>query len=93
MKKYPVLCHLPMCFMEMAKDAGPAETSDQRTPLTGGRTLTASRRWPSERNVVSYSIVQAEDMEAAETLLADHPHLAWSPDREAEVHEMAGGSG
>ena len=32
-------------------------------------------------------------MDAAEALLAAHPHLAWSPDCEVEVHEMAGGSG
>ena len=32
-------------------------------------------------------------MKTAQALLADHPHLAWSPDCEVEVHEMAGGSG
>jgi hypothetical protein len=66
---------------------------DMGTPLTGGRRLTASGGSPSERNVVCYSIVQAESMEAAEALLAGHPHLAWSPDCEVEVHEMAGGAG
>ena len=39
---------------------------------------------------MGYSILQAENMEAAKALLADHPHLAWSPDCEVEVHEMAG---
>lgn len=66
---------------------------DMGTPLAGGRRLTASGNSPSTRNVVCYSIVQAESVEAAEALLADHPHLAWSPDCEIEVHEMAGGSG
>ena len=111
MKKYLVLYHMPLSFMEMAKDADPAEMKagmeawmawfarcgdqlvDMGTQLSGGRRLTASESAPSQRNVVCYSIVQAESMEAAETLLADHPHLAWSPDCEVEVHQMAGGSG
>ena len=66
---------------------------DMGTQLSGGRRMTASRTSPSERNVVCYSIVRAENMDAAQILLADHPHLAWSPDCEVEVHEMAGGSG
>ncbi len=110
-KKYLVLYHMPMSFMEMAKNADPAEMRagmeawmawfgrcgdqlvDMGTPLAGGRRLTAAGNSPSTRNVVCYSIVQAENMEAAEALLADHPHLAWSPDCEIEVHEMTGGSG
>ena len=111
MKKYLVLYHMPTSFVEMAKNADPAEMKagmeawmawfarcgdqlvDMGTQLSGGRRLTASGSSPSQRNVVCYSIVQAESMEAAEALLADHPHLAWSPDCEVEVHEMAGGSG
>lgn len=111
MKKYLVLYHMPTSFVEMAKNADPAEMKagmeawmawfarcgdqlvDMGTQLSGGRRLTASGSSPSQRNVVCYSIVQAESMEAAEALLADHPHFAWSPDCEIEVHEMAGGSG
>ena len=63
------------------------------TQLAGGRRLTASGNSPSARNVVCYSIVQAENMAAAEALLADHPHLTWSEDCEIEIHEMSGGSG
>ncbi len=110
MKKFLVLYHMPVSFMEMAKDADPAAMKagmeawmawfarcDDRlvemgTQLSGGRRLTASGSSPSQRNVVCYSIVQAESTEAAEALLADHPHLAWSPDCEIEVHEMAGGA-
>lgn len=111
MKKYLVLYHMPTSFVEMAKNADPAEMKagmeawmawfarcgdhlvDMGTQLSGGRRLTASGSSPSQRNVVCYSIVQAESMEAAEALLADHPHLACSPDCEIEVHEMVGGSG
>jgi len=110
-KKYLVLYHMPTSFVEIAKDADPAEMKavmeawmawfarcgdqlvDMGTQLSGGRRLTASGSSPSQRNVVCYSIVQAESMEAAEALLADHPHLAWSSDCEIEVHEMVGGSG
>ena len=111
MKKFLVLYHMPMSFMEMAKDANPEDMKagmeawmawfvrcgdrlvDMGTQLSGGRRLTASESSASQRNVVCYSIVQAESVEAAEALLADHPHLAWSPDCEIEVHEMAGGAG
>ena len=111
MKKFLVLYHLPMSFMEVAKDADPADMQagmeawmawfgrcgdglvDMGTQLAGGQRMTASGNSASERNVVGYSILQAENMEAAKALLADHPHLAWSPECEVEVHEMAGGSG
>ena len=111
MKKFLVIYHLPMSFLQMAQDADPADMKagmeawmawfgrcgdalvDMGTQLGGGQRLTASGNSPSERNAVGYSILQAENMEAAKALLADHPHLAWSPDCEVEVHEMAGGSG
>ena len=111
MKKYLVLYHMPLSFLEMAQNADPAEMKagmeawmawaarcgdglvDMGTQLGGGQRMTASGNSPSERNVVGYSILQAENMEAAKALLADHPHLTWTPECEVEVHEMAGGSG
>ena len=69
------------------------ELVDMGAQLSGGRKLTASGSSPSERNVVGYSIVRAEGIEAAEALLADHPHRAWSLDCEVEIHEMTGGPG
>ena len=65
---------------------------DMGAQLSGGRRLTASGNSPSERNVVAHSIIRAESMEAAEALLADHPHLGWAPDCEVEIHEMHGAS-
>ena len=111
MKKFLVLYHLPLSFLETAQNADPAEMKagmeawmawaarcgdglvDMGAQLGGGQRMTASGNSSSERNVVGYSILQAENMEAAKALLADHPHLTWSPDCEVEVHEMAGGSG
>jgi hypothetical protein len=48
----------------------------EMSPLGPGRRMTASSGSPSDMGVVTYSVVQAEDMEAAQALLADHPHLA-----------------
>ena len=111
MKNYLVLYHMPMSFMDMARNADPAEMKagmeawmawfgrcgdqlvDMGTQLSEGRRLTSAGSSPSERNLACYSIVRAESVEAAEALLADHPHLTWSPDCEIEVHEMTGESG
>ena len=48
----------------------------QMSPLKPGGRMTASGSSANEMGVVTYSVVQAEDMEAAQALLADHPHLA-----------------
>ena len=60
---------------------------DMGTPLSGGQQITKSGSSPSEKNVVGYSILQAENMEGAKALLAEHPHLEWTDGCEIEVHE------
>ncbi len=60
---------------------------DMGTPLSGGQKITKSGSSPSEKNVVGYSILQAENMEGAKALLAEHPHLEWTGGCEIEVHE------
>jgi hypothetical protein len=57
------------------------------TPLGGGQKITESGSSPSDRGVVGYSILQAEDMEGAIALLEGHPHLGWAAGCEIEVHE------
>lgn len=47
------------------------------TPLGGGQKLTKSGSSPSDKGVVGYSILQAEDMEATTALLKNHPHTDW----------------
>jgi hypothetical protein len=43
---------------------------------------------PSTKNVSGYSILQAENMEEAKSLLQGHPHLGpWNPQATIEVHE------
>jgi hypothetical protein len=60
---------------------------DMGTPLGGGQKLTESVSSPSDKDVVGYSILQAEDMDGAKALLEGHPHLGWTSGCEIEVHE------
>ena len=60
---------------------------DLGTPLGGGQKLSKSGSSQSDKNVIGYSILQAEDMEGAKALLEGHPHLEWTAGCEIEVHE------
>ena len=56
------------------------------SPLSGGQRMTASGSSQSGMGIVTYSVLQAENMEAAQALLADHPHLG-NAGCEIEVYE------
>ena len=73
-------------WMVWAKKCG-SGLVDMGTPLGGGQKVTQSGSSPSGNNVVGYSILQAENMEAAKALLKGHPHLDWASGCEIEVHE------
>ena len=73
-------------WMAWAKRSGDGLV-DLGAPLGGGQKVTKSGSSPSDKNVVGYSILQAEDMEAAHALLKSHPHLDWAAGCEIEVHE------
>ena len=73
-------------WMKWSEKCGPA-LLDMGSPLGGGIKLTTTGSSPSEKEVAGYSILEAEDMEAAKSLLADHPHLAYGAGCEIEVHE------
>ena len=60
---------------------------DWGTPLAGGQKVTKSGSSPSDREVTGYSILQAENMQAAQALVTGHPHLDWVPGCAIEVHE------
>ncbi|MDA1215833.1 MAG: hypothetical protein O2812_03055 [Chloroflexi bacterium] len=64
---------------------------DQGSPIMGGLKLSKSGSTPSNQSVAGYSIVQAEDLEAAKALLQGHPHLDWAPGCEIEVYESMHG--
>ena len=62
-----------------------------RTRETGGpgHSLTSDGKWnPSTKDLGGYSILQAENIEAAKKLLEGHPHLMWMPGCSVEVAEM-----
>ena len=73
-------------WMAWAKKCG-SGLVDMGSPLGSGQKITKSGSSPSDRNVVGYSILQAEDMEGAIGLLETHPHLEWTGGCEIEVHE------
>ena len=61
---------------------------DMGTPLMGGEKLAADgSTTPSEKQVCGYSVLQAENMDEAKSLLQEHPHLKWNEACEIEVHE------
>lgn len=60
---------------------------DLGTPLGNGRKLSKTASTPSKREVVGYSILQAEGIKEAMKMLQGHPHLAWASGCEIEVHE------
>ena len=61
---------------------------DFGTPLAGGtRVSPGGATSPSTREVAGYTIVEAEDMDAALNLAKDHPHLNMPGGCEIEVHE------
>ena len=60
---------------------------DFGAPLVGGQKLSTSGSSSSDKGVLGYSILQAEDMDGAKALLQSHPHLQWTAGCEIEVHE------
>ena len=73
-------------WMAWAKSCGDGLV-DLGTPLGGGQKVTKSGSSPSDKSVTGYSILQAENMEAAQALVKGHPHLQWAAGCEIEVHE------
>jgi hypothetical protein len=60
---------------------------DFGTPLAGGVRVTADRTVaPSTREVVGYTILEADDLDAAIELAKVHPHLNMPGGCEIEVH-------
>lgn len=62
---------------------------DGGAPTAPGQVIGASGGWSgSTSDVGGYSILQAENIEAAKKLLEGHPHLMWLPSCRVEVMEM-----
>jgi len=70
------------------KDSVGNKLVDFGTPLMGGqRLLPDGTTENSTKEVTGYSILQAESMDEAKSLLKSHPHLAWTGGCDIEVHE------
>ncbi|MBI2598397.1 MAG: hypothetical protein HYW50_04330 [Candidatus Diapherotrites archaeon] len=74
-------------WMNWAKDCGTGLV-DMGAPLGGGQKISKTGSTPSKRNVIGYSILQAENMQKAMAMLKKHPHLNWDASCEIEVHEV-----
>ncbi len=73
-------------WMEWAGKVGDAMV-DFGTPLAGGVRVTPVGTSPSTFDVTGYTILEAEDMDAALALAKDHPHLNMPGGCSIEVHE------
>ena len=74
-------------WMQWAQKCG-SQLVDLGSPLAGGqKVLPNGKSEASQRNVCGYSILEADSIEEAKSLLAGHPHLMWRGDCEIEVHE------
>lgn len=60
---------------------------DFGTPLAGGVQVTPDGTRPSASEVVGYTLLEAEDMDAALALAESHPHLNMPGGCTIEVHE------
>lgn len=102
MKNYIVIYHAPAELMVPSENTTPEDMKewmvwaakcgdqlvDMGTPLMGGqKILPGGGSEKSLRNVTGYSILSAENMEEAKSLIEGHPHLSWNAACEIEIHE------
>lgn len=74
-------------WMKWAANCGD-KLVDMGTPLDGGVKLkTDGSSIPSDRNVVGYSVLQADNMDEAKSFMEGHPHLGWDASCDIEIHE------
>ena len=71
---------------EWAKGCGESLTY-AGSALMGGLRLTPSGSSPGQSDVIGYSVLQADSMEAAVALLDGHPHIGWGNGCEIEVYQ------
>lgn len=75
-------------WMKWAADCGD-NLLDLGAPLMNGIKLNSDgTKNDSNSNVMGYSILQADDMENAQSFLVDHPHLLWDSTCTIELHEI-----
>jgi len=57
-------------------------------PLAPGLDVTGDGAQPSDSTVTGYSLIQADDTDAAIALLDGHPHLAFDESARIELHQV-----
>jgi hypothetical protein len=75
-------------WMIWAKKCG-ERLKDMGLPLTNAQQISPGNKVAKSNSlIVGYSILEAENMDAALKLLEGHPHIAgWSPEAGIEIHE------
>jgi len=73
-------------WMTWARQCGD-KLVDLGSPLANGQSLTPKGSAASNKQVAGYSVLQANNMEEAKSLLQGHPHLGWNAACSIEVHE------
>ncbi len=74
-------------WMLWAKNTG-KNLVDFGLPLMGGIKLSYDGgSTESKKEVCGYSILEADDMNHAKSIMQDHPHLKWKEGCEVEIHE------
>lgn len=56
--------------------------------MEGVRRLNSGEEVASKLELSGYSILQAEDLQAAKALIVDHPHYTYGDSCHIEVHEL-----
>ena len=76
-------------WMQWAKSSG-EKLVEMGSPLMNGFEInTSGKTKTSTKNVSGYSVIQAEDMEDAKSVVEKNPHLnGWNAECTIEVHEF-----
>lgn len=62
---------------------------DLGSPLANGKQVTPDgKNQKSNKDVAGYSVLQAENMDEAMSLMQGHPHLGWNASCSIEIHEV-----
>ena len=73
-------------WMDWAKKCG-EHLVDMGSPLANGETMSKENSSKSQKGLMGYSVLQAEDMGSVKKFLENHPHLSWADGCEIEVYE------
>lgn len=74
-------------WMAWAERCG-SKLVDMGSPLGNAITIKPGGQSTNNKsNIIGYSVVQADRIEEAQSLLLDHPHLDWDASCEIELHE------